>query len=154
MTNEQASADLIMRLYELRRETKMREARAWVVSFFPGSFEDVMKTVIDEKTSAYFRMITTYWDMAAGFVNRGAIDEQMFLDSAGEAWVVFSKIQPFLDQYRERTAAPNYLKQLEDLLMRQPDAAATLEARRETTKRWMAAREEMQSAARLDSQRR
>jgi hypothetical protein len=154
MTNEQASADLIMRLYELRREAKMREARSWVISFFPASFDDVMKAVIDEKTSAYFRMITTYWDMAAGFVNRGAIDEQMFLDSANEAWVVFSKIQPFLEQYREQSAMPNYLKQLESLLMRQPDAAATLEIRRETMKRWMAARGEMQDAARLDSQRR
>ena len=143
-----------MRLYELRREPKMREARAWIISFFPTSFEDVMKAVVDEKTSAYFRMITTYWDMAAGFVNRGAIDEQMFLDSANEAWVVFSKIQPFLEQYRERSAMPNYLRQLEALLMRQPDAMATLEIRRETMKRWMAARTEMQDAARLDSQRR
>jgi hypothetical protein len=154
MTNEQASADLIMRLYELRREPKMREARGWIISFFPESFEDIMKAVVDEKTSAYFRMITTYWDMAAGFVNRGAIDEQMFLDSANEAWVVLSKIHPFLEQYREGSAMPNYLRQLEDLLMRQPDAMATLEIRRETMKRWMAAREQMQDAARLDSQRR
>lgn len=143
-----------MRLYELRREDTMREARKWMVSFFPSSFDDVMKAVIDQRTSGYFRMITTYWDMAAGFVNRGAIDEQMFLDSAGEAWVVFSKIHPFLDEYRERTAAPKYLKHLEDLLMRQPDALATLETRRETMKRWMSAREEMEDAARLNSQRR
>src|SRR6478735_1173828 len=129
-----ASADLILKLYELRREPKMREARTWIVSFFPETFEDVMAAVIDERSSGYFRMITTYWDMAAGFVNRGAIDEKMFLDSAGEAWVVFSKIQPFLDQYRERTAAPNYLKHLEDLLMSQPHAKETLEVRRETMK--------------------
>ena len=141
-----ASADLILKLYELRREPKMREARTWIVSFFPETFDDVMAAVIDERSSGYFRMITTYWDMAASFVNRGAIDEEMFLDSAGEAWVVLSKIQPFLNDYRERTAAPKYLKHLEDLLMRQPDAEATLTARRETMKRWMAARQEYEAA--------
>ena len=143
MADKQGSAELILRLYELRREEKMREARTWIISFFPESFEDVMAAVIDEKTSAYFRMITTYWDMAAGFVNRGAIDEDMFLDSSNEAWVVFSKIQPYLEQYRERSAMPMYLKQLEDLLMRQPGAGRTLELRRETMKRWMQARAEM-----------
>src|SRR6478672_13266788 len=106
MSKEADSADLIMKLYDLRREATMREARNWFISYFPESVEDIMKTMIDPQSSGYYRMVTTYWDMAAGFVNRGAIDEQMFLDSAGEAWVVFSKIQPFLDQYRERTSAP------------------------------------------------
>ena len=106
-----------------------------------------MKAVIDEKSSAYFRMITTYWDMAAGFVNRGAIDEEMFLDSAGEAWIVFAKVQPFLEQYRETIGNTRYLSHLEKLLMSQPDAQATLDARRESMKRWMAARAEMQQSS-------
>lgn len=144
---KQASADLIMKLYDLRREPKMREARAWIVSFFPESFEDVMKAVIDERSSGSFRMITTYWDMAAGFVNRGAIDEEMFLDSAGEAWIVFAKVQPYVDQYRETIGMPKFMKHLEDLLMRQPDAQATLDDRRESMKRWMAARAEMQRSS-------
>ena len=87
-----------MQLYDLRREAMMREARNWFISFFPESVDDVMRTLIDPTTSGYYRMVTTYWDMAASFVLRGAIDEAMFLDSAGEAWVVFAKIQPYLEE--------------------------------------------------------
>ncbi|HEV7699114.1 MAG TPA: hypothetical protein VGO43_02700 [Pyrinomonadaceae bacterium] len=145
MSRESESADLIMKLYELRREEKMRDARRWVITFFPESFDDVMQTVVDEKTSANFRMLTTYWDMAASFVNRGAIDEAMFLDSAGESWVVFAKVQPYLNEYREAIKNPGFMKQLEDLLMRQPNAQEMLDIRRESMKRWMAARAELQA---------
>jgi hypothetical protein len=154
MSKESESAELILRLYELRREPKMREARNWVISFFPESIDDVMRTVVDPNTSANFRMLTTYWDMAAGFVNRGAIDEAMFLDSAGEAWVVFAKVQPYLSAYRETTHNPGYMKHLEDLLMRQPNAQETLDARRESMKRWMAARADLEDARTLNSRMR
>jgi hypothetical protein len=136
-----------MRLYELRRDEKMREARAWFISFFPESAEDILKTMIAEATSAKYRMVTTYWDMAAGFVIRGAIDEEMFFDSAGEAWVVFSKIQPFVAEMREILANDNYLRHLEALLMDRPNAMETLAGRREQMKRWMQARAEMSRSA-------
>jgi hypothetical protein len=147
MRDPQKSAELIMRLYDLRREEKMREARAWFISFFPESVDDIMRTMIEEATSAKYRMVTTYWDMAAGFVVRGAIDEEMFLDSAGEAWVVFSKIEPYIAGVRETMGNANYLKHLEKLLMRQPNAIETLASRRETMKRWMQARSEMAKSA-------
>ena len=145
--NREASAELIMKLYELRREEKMREARNWFISFFPESAEDIMKVMIDPETSAKYRMVSTYWDMAASFVNRGAIDEDMFFDSAGECWVVFSKIQPHLAGMRELMSNTAYLKNLDDLLMRQPNAIDTLTQRREMMKRWMQARAEMAQAA-------
>ena len=145
--NREASAELIMKLYDLRREEKMREARAWFVSFFPESAEDILKVMIDAETSAKYRMVSTYWDMAASFVNRGAIDEDMFFDSAGEIWVVFSKIQPYVVQMREMLGNPNYLKHLDDLVMRQPNALDTLAQRREMMKRWMQARSEMAKSA-------
>lgn len=141
----ESSADLIMRLYELRRESRMREERNWFISYFPESVEDVMNTFIDESTSANYRMVTSYWDMAASFVNRGAIDEEMFMDSASESWVVFSKIYPFIDEVREKIGNPNSLKQLEALLLRQPNAVDTLAARREQMKRWMEARAAMKA---------
>jgi hypothetical protein len=123
----------------------MREARNWVISFFPESVEDIMRTMIDPQTSAFYRMVTTYWDMAAGFVNRGAIDEDMFLDSNGECWIVFAKVQPYLEGVRDQLASPNYLRNLETLLMKQPDAIEILATRRETMRRWMAARAELLS---------
>ncbi|MBA2494978.1 MAG: hypothetical protein H0V31_09830 [Acidobacteria bacterium] len=141
------SADLILKLYDLRREPVMREARNWVISFFPESMQDIMQTMINAETSAYFRMVTSYWDMAASFVNHGAIDEEMFADAHGEHIVVFSKIEPFLAEIRETMGSPNYLKNLEMLIMRMPDAKEMLDKRREMMKRWMQTRAEMSKSA-------
>ena len=143
MSKESNSADLIMKLYDLRRDATMREARNWFISFFPESTEDIMKTMIDPATSAYYRMVTTYWDMAAGFVNHGAIEEEMFLDANGECWVIFSKVQPYLEGVRTILENPKYLKNLETLLMKQPNAIETCEGRRLSMKRWMTARADM-----------
>ncbi len=133
------SAELILKLYDLRREAKMREARKWMATFFPESVQDIMQTVMNPETSEYYRMVVSYWDMAAGFVNHGAIDEQMFVESGGEYFMVFSKVEPFLAQMRETTGYPNMLANLEKLAMRQPDAAERLVKSREAQKRWAAA---------------
>jgi hypothetical protein len=138
--NKVESADLILKLYELRREEKMREARNWFIGFFPNSAQDVMQAMINTETSAYYRMAITYWDMAASFVNHGAIDEAMFNDASGEHIVLFSKIEPFLGEIREMMQSPRYLFHLETLIMRMPNAKETLAARREMMKRWMEAR--------------
>src|SRR5215470_5049601 len=138
MSKETESADLIMKLYDLRREATMREARNWFISFFPESVDDIMKTMIDPSTSAFFRMVTTYWDMAAGFVNRGAIDEEMFLDSNSEVWIIFAKVQPYLEGVRKVLDNPTYLRNLEKLIMKQPECVQKCQSRRESMKRWMA----------------
>jgi hypothetical protein len=125
------SATLLIRLYELRRESTMREARAWYArSFNPTSVDDIVQTVAGPN-SAHFRMVTSYWEMAASFVNNGAIDEQMFTDANGEQIVVFAKIEPFLGEYRQRTGFPHYLQNLEKLLMRTPGMKERLAATRE-----------------------
>jgi hypothetical protein len=147
MSKAAKSAELIMKLYDLRREATMREARKWFVSFMPESIDDVMRVMVDPKTSGFFRMVATYWDMAASFVNRGAIDEEMFLDSNGEGVIVFAKLQPFINELREKMGSPKYLLHLETLIMRQPNAPETLASRREMMKKWMAARSEMTKAS-------
>lgn len=147
MSKEWESADLILKLYEMRREPVMREARNWMVGFFPESAQDIVQAMINPQTSAYYRMVTTYWDMAASFVINGAIEEKMFSDAAGEHIIIFSKIEPFLQELREMTGNPNGLKSLETLVMRMPNAKETLAARREMMKRWMQAREEVAKAA-------
>ena len=141
--NKAESADLIMKLYDLRREEKMREARGWIASFFPESAADIMKALVDTETSGKLRMVISYWDMAAGFVNHGAIDEEMFLESGGESVMVFSKIEPFLEEVRQTMGNPSFLKNLETLVMKIPDAKALLASRREMMKRWMEMRAEM-----------
>ncbi len=144
--NKAESADLILKLYELRREEKMREARNWFVSFFPESVEEIMQAILNPETSAYYRMVLSYWDMAAAFVNHGAIDEEMFNDVSGECIVVFSKIEPYLAELREMSKRPKMLANLEKLVMRQPDAKEMLAAQREMMKKWSQARAEMAKA--------
>ena len=129
------SAELILKLYELRREDKMREARNWMLSFFPESANDVMAAIMNPETSAYYRMVVSYWDMAAALVNHEAIDDAMFADANGEHFVVFAKIEPFLGEMREMMGNPNVNKNLETLIMRQPDARERLAKSREMMKR-------------------
>ena len=120
MSSPYESATLLVRLYELRRETAMREARTWYArSFAPASADDVMATV-NGPNSAQFRMVTSYWEMAASFVNHGAIDADMFNEANGEHLVIFAKIQPFLAEYRAKTNSPKYLAALEKMVMTNP----------------------------------
>jgi hypothetical protein len=125
------SATLLIRLYELRRDPTMREARNWYArSFNPASIEDVMQTV-GGPNSAHFRMVTSYWDMACSFVLNGAIDEQMFADANGEHIVVLAKIEPYLADYRAKMGNAAYLGSLEKVVMKLPNAKERLTALRE-----------------------
>jgi hypothetical protein len=85
-------------------------------------------------------MVVTYWDMAASLVINGAIDEQMFNDANGEHIAVFSKIAPFVAGYREKVGLPHYLKNLEQLIMRLPNAQQRLEQTRERLRKVAEAR--------------
>ena len=131
MSSPYESATLIIRLYELRRDSTMREARTWYArSFNPSSIDEVMLAV-SGPNSGYFRMVTSYWDMACSFVLNGAIDEQMFADANGEQHVVFSKIEPFIADYRAKMGNPAYLASLEKVVMRAPGAKERLAGLRE-----------------------
>ena len=125
------SATLLIRLYELRREPTMREARAWYVSKFnPASVDDMIAT-LRGPDSAYFRMVTSYWDMAASFVLNGAIDEKMFTESNGEHVIVYAKMEPFLAEYREKMGNPHYYASIEQLVLKVPGIKERLASIRE-----------------------
>jgi hypothetical protein len=125
------SATLLIRLYELRREPTMREARAWYVSKFnPASVDDMVAT-LRGPDSAYFRMVTSYWDMCASFVLNGAIDEKMFTDTNGEHVIVYAKMEPFLAEYREKMGNPTYYASLEQLVLKAPGSKERLASIRE-----------------------
>jgi hypothetical protein len=128
------SATLLVRLYELRREPTMREARTWYArEFNPASLDEVMQ-VLAGPHSAHFRMVTSYWDMAASFVLNGAIDEKMFNDCNGEQLFVYAKIEPFIADYRAKMGNSAYLGSLERLVMSRPDAPAMMASIRERFK--------------------
>src|ERR1041385_7938550 len=122
MDTKHEDANLILKLYELRREDVMRKARDWFIWFNPTSAQDILNALMGEH-SAYYRMVTSYWEMAASFVNHGAIDEEMFNDAHGEHMVVFAKIEPFLTEMREMGGSPQYMRHLEELVMRMPNAS-------------------------------
>jgi hypothetical protein len=123
-------ADLILKLYELRRETTMREARNWFFSFNPQGIKDFMDVLTSDK-SGLFRMVVSYWDMAASFVNNGALDAQMFNDANGEHLFVYAKLEPFLPALRQESGNPDYLSHLEKVVKATPDYEAKLTSIRE-----------------------
>ena len=137
------SADLILKLYDLRREAKMREAREWMFSFNPTSAAEYMQTMMDPVAGPYLRMVSSYWDMAAAMVNHGAIDADMFNDTAGEHMMVFAKIEPILAELREMFQEPKAFKHLEDLIMGMPNGAEKVKK----TQEWLKSISEQIAAA-------
>ena len=147
MSSTYESADLIIKLYDLRREEKLRTAREWYrKDFQPDSAQDVLETLRGEH-SAYFRMVTSYWEMAASFVNHGAIDWRMFMDAnPGEPLNVYVKLYPYLGELRSIFASKyddsEAFQHLEKVIMQLPHAKEQIEERLEQFKeariRWQA----------------
>src|SRR6185437_8619076 len=105
-------ADLILKLYDLRREKTMRDARNWFFTFNPEGPEDFLEVLTSDKSGLY-RMVISYWDMACSLVNNGAIDADMFNDANGEHIFVYAKMERFLPMLREQMGNPNFLSHLE-----------------------------------------
>ncbi len=136
--DEQTDVMAILKLYELRRDEKMLQARAWFFSeFAPKSVMDIIGLYRGgEQASANFRTVTSYWDMAASFVLNGAIDEKMFLDANSEHIFVYAKVQPFLAEIRGLFNEPEYLVHLEQLVMKIPNIETKLENRKRLFAIW------------------
>lgn len=138
-------ADLILKLYDLRREPVMREARNWMFTFNPTSVEDVMATMIGEH-SGHLRMVMSYWDMACAMVNNGAIDEELFNQTNGEHIFVYMKIQPVIEGLRAMFDNQEFLKNLETVVKRIPDIETKLPAMRERMAKFAELRAEQMKA--------
>jgi hypothetical protein len=110
-------AELILKLYDLRREAVMREARAFLVQFAPKSLDDLLKlaNAFGSKEQAYLRQVAGYWEMAASLVNRGALNRELALDNFQEMFFVYAKVQPYLEEYRRTMGTPNFLRQVQQL---------------------------------------
>jgi hypothetical protein len=130
------SALLNLKLFELRREPVLREARLWYIrEFNPETFEEAVVIASGER-NASFRMVLGYWDMAASLVTNGAIDAGSFLAAHGEIVTAFAKIQPFLEQARTATQEPDFCRHIEAVVTQMPDAESILARRHEA---WRAA---------------
>jgi hypothetical protein len=113
-------AELILKLYELRREETMRTARHFVIfDFKPGNFEEFLGLQRDysRPENAYWRQVITYWEMAHSFVLRGAIDADLFFDTQGEGILIYARYQAFHEEY-QRTVGTPFMRQTAELLGR------------------------------------
>jgi hypothetical protein len=114
-------AELIMQLYDLRREPEMRKARNWWVGeFFPESADDFMKVASSMGTQEnnWLRQVGGYWSMAAAFVLSGALNGDLFLQPSisGEMYFMFAKVQPFIGELRAKIGDPNMFRNLETVI--------------------------------------
>jgi len=114
-------AQLIMQLYDLRREAEMRKARSWWLGeFWPQSADDFLKVVgaMGAQENNWLRQVAGYWSMAASFVLQGALNEDLFLQPAvsGEMYFVFAKVQPFLKELREKMGDPQMFGNIEQVI--------------------------------------
>jgi hypothetical protein len=113
-----ADAQLILQLYDLRREAEMRKARSWWLGeFFPQSADDYLKiaSAMGTQENNWLRQVSGYWGMAASFVLSGVLNEDMFLQPAvsGEMFLILAKIHPFLKELRAKLGDPQVFRNIE-----------------------------------------
>ena len=109
-------ADLILKLYDLRREAGLRAARQWIThEFWPQSADEILAVFKEfgSEHNQWFRQVTTYWEMACSFVNRGILDRDLFIDSGTEPIFIYAKLRPFLQDVRN-ASSPNFLSQISE----------------------------------------
>lgn len=123
-----ADAEIILRLYELRTESLMRQARAWITGeFWPATADDFFAVASNPADShnAWLRQVLSYWEMAAAMVLHGAVSAELFVDCNGEGFFLLAKFSPILDAIRERS--PSFLVKTSELINRFSAAAQRYE---------------------------
>lgn len=125
------SAQLNLKLFELRRDPVLRQARDWFLfDFNPQSFAEFAGLAMGER-NAWFRMVIGYWDMASSLVTGGAIDADAFRAAHSEIFGAFCKIHPFLAELRASRGETTVCKHMETVVLGAPGAEAILARRRE-----------------------
>ena len=116
--NSIQQAELILHLYELRRETVMREARYYVCgAFMPASAREFIEIVsAGGKNTAFILQVYGYWDMVAAFVEHGALDATLVYNTCQEMYFQYAKIQPYLAEFRKKMDLPEWLISVERLI--------------------------------------
>ena len=117
-----ADAQLILQLYDLRREPEMRKARHWwVANFFPDSADDFLKVAwaMGTPENNWLRQVGGYWGIATSFVLQGALNEQLFLQPAfsGEMFLIYAKVYPFIKELREKMGDSEVFLNVEKVIL-------------------------------------
>jgi len=114
-------AQLILQLYDLRREAEMRKARNWWFGeFWPQSADDFLKVgwAMGTQENNWLRQVSGYWSMAASFVLQGALNQELFIQPAvsGEMFLLLAKVHPFLKELREKADDPQIFANIEQVI--------------------------------------
>jgi hypothetical protein len=123
-----ADAEIILKLYELRTEPVLREARAWVGGhFWPATLEQYLEVAANpaHPHNPHFRQVVSYWEMAAALVLHGTVSADLFVDCNGEGFFLLAKFSPILDQIRARN--PHFMAKTSELISRSTAAAQRYE---------------------------
>jgi hypothetical protein len=135
ITPTTADAELIVKLYDLRREAELRKARNWWLGFWPESADDILKiaSALGTQENAWLRQAGGYWEMATSFVLHGALNRDLFLEPSfsGEMFVFYGKVEPFLKELREKMQNPNIFGNVEKLIATSPGAPERLKQSQE-----------------------
>lgn len=110
-------AELLLRLYDLRREAKLRQAREWFVKeFHVKTLEEIgQRWPMGSEGNAFYRMVVSYWEMAASIVNHGLIKEEFFFENTAEFFLVWERVKSFLPAARASRKNPLLWSNLETL---------------------------------------
>jgi hypothetical protein len=116
--NPGKDAQILLHLYELRREPTMRKARSFMTGeFWPQSYDEFKTVLFDfgSERNAWARQALTFWDMAAAIVLSGAVDEDLFYETNGELYFLYAKFKNFLPQFRKEFIDPEFATRIEKL---------------------------------------
>jgi hypothetical protein len=118
-----ADAQIVLQLYDFRREAEMRKARAFVANFWPQSADEIVNLAMSfgSQENAWMRQVFGYWDMAACLALRGAIHPGLAYDTLGEMWFVYAKVKPFLKEYRQKMGVPEAFANIEKFIESTPE---------------------------------
>jgi hypothetical protein len=139
-----SDGELILKLYELRTESVMRQARAWITGeFWPTTADEffVVQNDFGSQKNCYLRQVVTYWEMAASLVLHGALSADLFVDCNPEPFFILAKLTPILPGIHEKI--PTYFSKTLQLVENSQAAAARFEAARKN----VAARFESRNAS-------
>lgn len=143
-----SDARIVMKLYDLRRETEMRKARTWYAGWDLKTYDDLKQLSMNfgSQENAWFRQVLTYWENAAWLVLRGAVHRDLFLDWNGEMMFTYLKVKPYIKQMRENSGNMDFLSGMEKLLSSTPELRKKMLHLEEQLKKWTEMRKQAAAA--------
>ena len=116
-------AELVLKLYDLRRESVMREARNWMATFNPQSLDDIMAVMsnFSAKENAYLRQVCSYWEMVAALIVHGTLNKELAFDTLGEMYFVYAIMEPVIEPFRQKFNSPDFFKNVQKVVESTPE---------------------------------